>query len=176
MKDVDRGLPLEDMKNFSLKELLGMAIKAEIGAANFYSSLAENMDIEALRDKIEFLAGEERKHEAFLRKLYAQMFPGEEVVFPKEHIGPELKPVAEKLKEIEDVIDLYRWAMEAEKIANEFYLKLEDMVEDESRIVPQICEKKADIWNNIKFWFLFRSLPQLLQSHFSCIRQVPDQW
>lgn len=152
MKDVDRGLPLEDMKNFSLKELLGMAIKAEIGAANFYSSLAENMDIEALRDKIEFLAGEERKHEAFLRKLYAQMFPGEEVVFPKEHIGPELKPVAEKLKEIEDVIDLYRWAMEAEKIANEFYLKLEDMVEDDA--------KKR----------LMRSLADMESSHYFTLR------
>nr|WP_206205703.1 ferritin family protein [Thermococcus sp. CX2] len=110
-----------------------MAIKAEIGAKKFYKSLAENMDMEALEEKVKWLAREEEKHEKFLRELYANMFPGEEVVFPKEHIGPELKPVARELHKVEDIIDLVRWAMKAEEIAAEFYGRLEDMVDTEEK-------------------------------------------
>ncbi len=98
--ELDEGLPpLERIKDFSLEELLGMAIKAEIGARKFYESLAERIDIEALKEKIQWLAGgEEGKHEALLRRMYGTMFPGgKEVVFPKEHIGPELRPVAREL-------------------------------------------------------------------------------
>ncbi|AIF69092.1 hypothetical protein PAP_03360 [Palaeococcus pacificus DY20341] len=152
MVEVDRGLPLEKIEEFSLEELLGMAIKAEIGAAKFYESLAENIDIEVLKEKIRFLAKEEKKHEAFLRKMYRETFPDKEIIFPKEHIGPELQPVARKLEEIEDVIDLYRWAMEAEKIANEFYLKLEDRVDDEKtkRILRSLANMESAHYFTLK--------------------------
>ncbi|MCO6042110.1 ferritin family protein [Thermococcus alcaliphilus] len=133
MVEIDMGIPLEKVNEFSLKELLGMAIKAEIGAREFYKSMAANVDIETLRKKLEFLAGEEEKHEEFLRKLYAQSFPGEEIVFPKEHVGPELKPVAEKIKNVQDMLELIRWAMEAERIAKEFYSKLEEMTDDNAK-------------------------------------------
>ncbi|GEM_PF-6691783 len=36
MVEVNMGVPLEKVKDFSLKELIGMAIKAEIGAREFY--------------------------------------------------------------------------------------------------------------------------------------------
>ncbi|AAL81314.1 rubrerythrin [Pyrococcus furiosus DSM 3638] len=133
IQEVREGLPIEKMADFSLEELLGMAIKAEIGAREFYKSLAEKIKIEALKEKINWLAEEEKKHEALLRKLYSQMFPGKEVVFPKEHIGPELQPVARELEKVQDIIDLIRWAMKAEEIAAEFYLKLEEMVKEEEK-------------------------------------------
>ncbi|NJE10507.1 ferritin family protein [Thermococcus sp. MAR1] len=131
--ELDEGLPLERIKDFSLEELLGMAIKAEIGARKFYQSLAERIEIETLKEKIEWLAGEEGKHEALLRKMYGAMFPGKEVVFPKEHIGPELKPVARELHGAQDIIDLIRWAMRAEEIAAHFYEEVEKIVETEDR-------------------------------------------
>lgn len=40
---------LKKVNEFSLKELLGMAIKAEIGAREVYESMAVNVDIETLR-------------------------------------------------------------------------------------------------------------------------------
>ncbi|WP_457751616.1 ferritin family protein [Thermococcus sp.] len=131
--ELDEGLPLEKIKEFSIEELLGMAIKAEIGARRFYESLAERVDITELKEKIEWLAGEEKKHEELLRKIYSNMFPDKEVVFPKEHIGPELQPVARKLHGVQDLIDLIRWAMKAEEIAAKFYAELEGMVESEER-------------------------------------------
>ncbi|NJE26282.1 rubrerythrin [Thermococcus sp. MV5] len=131
--NMDMGIPLERVNEFSLRELLGMAIKAEIGAKEFYRSMAENVGVETLKKKLEFLAGEEEKHEEFLRKLYAQSFPGEDIVFPKEHVGPELKPVLEKVKDVHDILELIRWAMEAERIAKEFYSKLEDMTQDNAK-------------------------------------------
>ncbi|WP_456367636.1 ferritin family protein [Thermococcus sp.] len=131
--ELEEGLPLEKVREFSLEELLGMAIKAEIGARKFYESLAERVDIHELKNKIEWLAGEEKKHEELLRRIYASMFPGKEVVFPKEHIGPELQPVARQLQGIEDTIDLIRWAMKAEEIAAKFYAELENMVEGEEK-------------------------------------------
>ncbi len=131
--ELDEGLPLEKIKDFSLEELLGMAIKAEIGARKFYESLAERIDIETLKEKIEWLASEEKKHEELLRKIYASMFPGKEVVFPKEHIGPELKPVARELQGVQDLLELIRWAMKAEEIAAHFYEGLIDMVDTEEK-------------------------------------------
>ena len=133
LPELEEGLPLERVKEFSLEELLGMAIKAEIGARKFYESLAERVEIEALEEKIEWLAGEEAKHEALLRKMYETMFPGKEIVYPKEHIGPELKPVARELSGVQDIIDLIRWAMKAEEIAARFYEELEEMVDSEDR-------------------------------------------
>ncbi|BAA29657.1 ferritin family protein [Pyrococcus horikoshii] len=131
--EVEGGLPLYKMAEFSLEELLGMAIKSEIGAQKFYESLAKHVDSKPLKEKIEWLAGEEKRHEILLRKLYSEMFPGKEIVFPKEHIGPELQPVAEELKGIQNIIDLIRLAMRAEEIASEFYSKLEEMVEDDKK-------------------------------------------
>ena len=131
--ELNEGLPLEKIKEFSLEELLGMAIKAEIGARRFYESLAERIDVKTLKEKIEWLAGEESKHEALLRRMYESMFPGKEVVFPKEHIGPELKPVARELQGVQDLIELIRWAMRAEEIAAQFYEELEKLVEGDEK-------------------------------------------
>ncbi len=150
--EVDEGLPLERIRDFSLEELLGMAVKAEIGARKFYESLAENVDIRELKEKIEWLAGEEKKHEELLRRIYENMFPGKEVVFPKEHIGPELRPVARELKGVEDVIDLIRWAMKAEEIAAKFYAELEKMVEGEEkkRLMRYLSDMEWGHYYNLK--------------------------
>ncbi|WP_297486565.1 ferritin family protein [Thermococcus sp.] len=150
--EVEEGLPLERIRDFSLEELLGMAVKAEIGARKFYESLAENVDIRELKEKIEWLAGEEKKHEELLRRIHESMFPGKEVVFPKEHIGPELRPVARELKGVEDVIDLIRWAMKAEEIAAKFYAELEKMVEGEEkkRLMRYLSDMEWGHYYNLK--------------------------
>nr|WP_048147277.1 ferritin family protein [Pyrococcus abyssi] len=143
---------LDKIKELPLEELLGMAIKSEIEARKFYESFAEKIDIEPLKGKILWLASEEEKHEKMLRKLYSSMFPGKEVVFPKEHIGPELQPVAKELKGSQDVIDLIHWAMKAEEIAAQFYEKLMDIVEGE--------EKKR----------LMKSLSDMERGHYYMLR------
>jgi len=150
--ELDEGLPLERIKDFSLEELLGMAIKSEIGAKEFYESLAQRVEVPELKEKISWLAGEEKKHEELLRKIYARMFPDKEVVFPEEHIGPELKPVARELQGVQDVIDLIRWAMKAEEIAAKFYAELENMVEgeDKKRLMRYLSDMEWGHYYNLK--------------------------
>lgn len=150
--ELDEGLPLERIKDFSLEELLGMAIKSEIGAKEFYGSLAQRVEVPELKEKISWLAGEEKKHEELLRRIYANMFPGREVVFPEEHIGPELKPVARELQGVQDIIDLIRWAMKAEEIAAKFYAELENMVEgeDKKRLMRYLSDMEWGHYYNLK--------------------------
>lgn len=150
--ELEEGLPLERMKDFSIEELLGMAIKAEIGARKFYESLAERIEVRELKNKIEWLAGEEKKHEELLRRIYENTFPGKEVVFPKEHIGPELRPVARKLHGAGDIIELIRWAMKAEEIAAKFYAELEKMVEteDKKRLMRYLSDMEWGHYYNLK--------------------------
>ncbi|AEC52585.1 rubrerythrin-related protein [Pyrococcus sp. NA2] len=131
--DIESALSLENMKEFSIEELLGMAIKAEIGAVEFYKSLAEKIEVRALKERIRALAEEEKKHELLLREMYRSMFGEKEIKFPREHIGPELKPVERELRDIKDVIELIRWAMTAEKMASEFYKKLGEIVDSEEK-------------------------------------------
>ncbi len=150
--ELDEGIPLEKVKEFSLEDLLGMAIKAEIGARRFYESLAERIGIEELKRKIEWLAGEEKKHEELLRRIYANTFPGKEIVFPKEHIGPELQPVARELRDVGDIVDLIRWAMKAEEIAAKFYAELEKRVdtEEKKRLMRYLSDMEWGHYYNLK--------------------------
>jgi len=150
--ELEEGLPLERVKEFSLEELLGMAVKAEIGARNFYESLAERIEIKELKSKITWLAGEEKKHEELLRRIYANTFPGKEIVFPKEHIGPELQPVARQLHGVEDIIELIRWAMKAEEMAAKFYAELEKMVdtEEKKRLMRYLSDMEWGHYYNLK--------------------------
>ncbi|WP_297503890.1 ferritin family protein [Thermococcus sp.] len=150
--ELEEGLPLERVKEFSLEELLGMAVKAEIGARNFYESLAERIEIKELKNKITWLAGEEKKHEELLRRIYANTFPGKEIVFPKEHIGPELQPVVRQLHGVEDIIELIRWAMKAEEMAAKFYAELEKMVdtEEKKRLMRYLSDMEWGHYYNLK--------------------------
>ncbi|ADT83335.1 ferritin family protein [Thermococcus barophilus] len=152
LQEFEERYPFEKIKNFSLKELLEMAITSEIGAREFYESLASNIEIKPLKEKISWLAEEERKHEELLRRIHSEMFSGEEIKTPKEHIGPELKPVAKKLQDVKDIIDLIRWAMKAEEMAAQFYEELEKLVEGE--------EKKK----------LMRYLSDMEKSHYYALR------
>ncbi|AEK72037.1 rubrerythrin-related protein [Thermococcus sp. 4557] len=151
-QEFDEGLPLEKVKDFSLEELLAMAIKAEIGARKFYESLAERIEIHALKDKIEWLAGEEGKHEALLRKMYESMFSGKEVIYPKEHIGPELQPVARELHGAEDILELIRWAIRAEDIAAKFYAEIENLVDtdDKKRLMRYLSDMEKGHYYTLK--------------------------
>lgn len=51
-----------DLSNFSKKELLEIAIKSEVDAANVYRSLIKKTSNLVLIDRLKFLADEEEKH------------------------------------------------------------------------------------------------------------------
>lgn len=108
-------------------EILAVAVKAEIEAAAFYSGVLGKVKNELLQQKLEFLVHEEEQHQRILRRLFSQRFPGKEVQIPEKSFLPPLEaPVNENLS----VLDLFKIALQAEKISEEFYKESQKKVED----------------------------------------------
>ena len=54
------------MKDISLSELLGIAIKREEAAFDFYMDLNSKIEDQSTKDTLKWIAGEEQKHKNFL--------------------------------------------------------------------------------------------------------------
>ena len=107
--------------------MLEHAIKSEIEAQEYYGALAERVASPLLRERFEFLKGEEEKHERFLRQAFASKFPGQEPQLPEKSAvpGPKVevapgKPISELLEE----------AMDAEAAASAFYAEAAARAQD----------------------------------------------
>jgi rubrerythrin len=71
-----------------------------------------------LQEKLKFLVLEETKHRLILERLHKERYPGARLAVPGRGAGP--KPAA-KVDETSSVLDLFKAALEAEKIAEEYY-------------------------------------------------------
>lgn len=117
-----------DLTEYSLEDLLLAAIKSEIESRNVYASLEAKVKNAFLKDRLNFLANEETKHQMFIEHLFEKTFPGRKIVIPAEtpvpipwlHIPDETVPLSHVIAK----------AMEAEKDAHEFYEGLADRFDD----------------------------------------------
>lgn len=113
-----------DLKPFGSGELALAALKSEIDSERIYRNLAAQVKNAFLRERLVFLAAEEKKHAASLRILYGEMFPGKKarvpsstpVPLPQLFIKDERIPLSEVLGR----------AMEAEEAAAQFYREFAD--------------------------------------------------
>ena len=109
-------------------EALGIAIKAEIEAAETYERLANLVKNRALKEKAYFLQGEELKHRALLEEAYARQFPDVELVLPAQSLVPRVKELKDEASVPEPrpelVEGLLALAMEAEQASENFYADL----------------------------------------------------
>jgi rubrerythrin len=111
----------------SPSEVFGVAIKSEIEAAKDYSRLYGKVKNEILRMKLKFLISEEKKHHRILEKLFSQRFPGEELEIPEKSFLPPINvSPAKKLS----VLNLFKLALKAEKMSENFYREAEERAED----------------------------------------------
>lgn len=108
-------------------EVFGVAIESEIQATAAYSDLYEKVKNEVLRLKLKFLISEEKKHRRILERLFSQRFPGEKLEIPDKSFFPSVK--ISKTKKI-SVLDLFKLALKAEKISEEFYKEAGERAED----------------------------------------------
>jgi len=115
------------LSKYSVKKLLGFAVKAEIDANKIYSKMANRIKNPLLKEKFQVLAFEEKKHKKVLENLYGSLYRGEkikvaeatdEALLPSIHFTP-----SSSLAEI-----LYQ-AMQSEKAAQDFYTKLATRVQ-----------------------------------------------
>jgi rubrerythrin len=111
-----------------MNDMLLAAIRSEINANEVYSKLAEGVKNAFLKDKLRFLAGEEKKHEEKLESIYEENFPGKEVIIPEETPVP-LPDIILPSEEV-PLSQVLESAMGAEMAANEFYTSLSDFFED----------------------------------------------
>ncbi len=117
-----------------LENLLEIAIKSEIDAAENYNKMAEMTGIYLLKDKFKFLANEEMGHKNLLEKLFKKKFPDREIVLPEESkiSFPEFRT-----DDKTQLSDILKKAMEAEKMAADFYKKMEKDMEGEEKAIAK---------------------------------------
>lgn len=112
-------------------ELLAVAIRSEIEAADVYTRLQKRVKNEILKMKLKFLIAEEKKHRQILEKLFSQRFSERELLIPEKSFLPSLK---DSLKDKFSVKDLFKFAQKAEKVSEKFYKEGGEKAEDvESR-------------------------------------------
>ena len=110
-------------------EILGVAIKSEIEAANLYRhmvGLVVNLD---LRERLSFLVQEEEKHRQILEAAYKRQFPEVELALPARSLVPTVQAA---IQEGAPVPELFRLAMEAEHLSEEFYGELAGRAPEEN--------------------------------------------
>jgi|Deesub1362B_J571_1020462.scaffolds.fasta_scaffold03118_5 rubrerythrin len=104
--------------DLSIPEILAIAIKAEINAQAIYRGMASRVKNELVREKLEHLYEQEKKHEEILTQKYREVTEGEEPVLQKEGRS-EIEEMLEGDYSHEAALKL---AIEAEEKAAQFYL------------------------------------------------------
>ena len=119
------------MEDKRLKDFLDIAIQREIEAFEFYSGLSEKVADKQAKDTIRTLAGEEKKHRAFLEdyrdgKVAAGSLRMNQVVDYRiaEHMDKPATDTAIKSSEA------YLLAAHREKTSHDFYKALADIHPD----------------------------------------------
>jgi rubrerythrin len=143
-------------------EIMGLAIKSEVVAADVYDRLAHRVRNQTLRDRLFFLKSEEEKHRTILEELYDKSFPEVELALPPRSLLPKVDIA---LSESTPVPELLEIAMEWEKLSEEFYADFAKQAEDaKSRAVLQRLSKMES------------SHYHLLKTERDMISQFPDYY
>lgn len=118
-----------DLSKFALADLLMAAIKSEIGSQDVYFKLAQLVKNAFLRERMNFLGQEERKHQQALENIFRQRFPGQEIVVPGQPVVP--LPEIRFADELVPLSKIIAQAMKAEQAAHDFYLQLAELFTDD---------------------------------------------
>ncbi len=108
-------------------EVLAVAIRSEIEAADFYAKLLGGVKNILLQQKLKFLVLEEKKHRRILERLHGQRFPDVPLRVPEKTIRPRPKAA---LGEKSSILELFQAALEAEKMAETFYRDAQKVIKD----------------------------------------------
>lgn len=115
-----------DGSSLTVETAISMAIQAEKDAAGLYTKLKGMVKNFVMRDKLDFLIGEEVKHQKILESLYSKMFD-ENSVQPGKSSVPLFKLT---VTDDHSILDILQMAMDAEKYFEGFYTELAAKVEE----------------------------------------------
>jgi rubrerythrin len=108
-------------------EVLAVAVRSEIEAANFYAKLLAQVKNAVLQQKLKFLVLEEKKHRKILERLHGQRYPDRKLAIPEKPVRPR-PPAAVGRKS--SILNLFKAALAAEKFAEEYYRDAQKVMED----------------------------------------------
>ena len=143
-------------------EVLAVAIRSEIEAAGFYAGILEQVKNTLLQQKLKFLVMEEKKHRKILEKLHGQRFPEVELKIPEK---PDRPRTSAALNEKASVLDLFRIALEAEKLAEQYYRDARGVVDDAG------SQKMLEYLSRVE-----RSHYFLIKSEIDLLSRFPDYY
>ncbi len=143
-------------------EILGVAIKSEIAAANLYRHMGERVVNRDLRERLAFLVQEEEKHRRALEEAYARRFPEVELALPARSLVPTVEAA---LEEETPVPELFQIAMEAERLSAEFYEELAGKAQEETSrtLLTYLSRMEQGHYN-------------LLQTEYELIQRFPSYY
>jgi rubrerythrin len=113
--------------NLTLLEIMGIAIKSKIEAAQVYGRLVQGVRTPTLKEKLLFLKGEEENHRAILEEMYAEYFPEVELLLPPRSLLPRMDVA---LGDDVPIPELLEMAMERQKLSEKFYADFAKRAED----------------------------------------------
>lgn len=143
-------------------EIYPIAVRAEMDAAAVYADLHGRVRDEALKQKLDFLAKEEGRHKALLKRLFRDHFPDRKLVVPAEAKRPK-KPVP--VDDATAVLDLFKLAMQKEKEAEEYYRDARAKMDD-----PQ-TKKVLEYLSRVERSHFF-----MLKSEIALLEKFPDSY
>jgi rubrerythrin len=149
-----------DPVHFSGKEMLEMALQIEANGERYYTVAAEAAKSERLRDLFNFLAGEEKKHLAYFKKMKQQA----EGPHPHEIFTPYIEEASLYLKgmadtrvftnidaieqlarEVRDERDVLNYAIDMEKESLLFYYEfIKGMQESDQPILEELIRQEQE--------------------------------
>jgi rubrerythrin len=111
-----------ELGDYTKEDLILTALKAEVEAKEVYTRLAGGVKNAYLKGRLEFLAGEEEKHRAFLDRLYRKEVEDRDPVLPETSPVPlpDIRIPAEQVP----ISTIFAQGMEAEQAASEFYVAM----------------------------------------------------
>ncbi len=77
-----------ELKKYALADLLLAAVKSEIESQAIYSRVALLVKNAFLKERLEFLALEEKKHQQALEGIFRQRFPKQALTIPEKPVVP----------------------------------------------------------------------------------------
>jgi rubrerythrin len=108
-----------DLSQYSIEDIVVSAIRSEADARDVYDLLAEQVSNAILKDRLHFLASEERKHQTYVEGLFMSLFPGTDLVLPDS--SPVPLPMVRMPGEDVQISEVLSDAMSAEVTAADFY-------------------------------------------------------
>ena len=113
---------------YTVDTLLLTAIKAEVESHGVYSLLAGRVKNAMLKERLNFLAGEEARHRRIIEGIFKEKFPDLQLELPEK--SPVPLPKVTISDELMPLNEIFQMAMDAEKAAYDFYQSLAKRFEE----------------------------------------------